>query len=262
AFSADDSFSDFSPKVALGWQNTVNSRFYLSISRGFKPGGFNHAVRSNLDAVSYDSETSTNAEIGWRFNASDGNLQLLSAFYWIDAKDKQIFVGPLGAQLLRNVGDARSYGIEADISWQATEQTNVVFGLNWGRSEFTDATDSFTGESFDDNHLPYAPDAHLNLALSHQVQQSFLPGQLSLYASARYVDELFFNESNSLSQGSYTLVDLAAALATTNGIVVRLFVDNVTDEHYRTSSFLFGPGDVRSTIGEGRVTGVSASVTF
>ncbi len=47
-----------------------------------------------------------------------------------------------------------------------------------------------------------------------------------------------------------------------NGLALRAFVDNLTDEIYRTSSFQFGVNDVRSTVGLGRNVGLTASMEF
>lgn len=262
AFQTDDSFSDVSPKLALGWQAAENHRYYLSVSRGFKPGGFNHAVSSASDAIAYDSETSTNVELGWRASWPQQGLSLTSALYFIDASDKQIYVGPLGMQTIRNVGDAESYGLEADLQWQMSDLTRLGFGFNWGKSTFDSARDDLTGQDYSDNRLPYAPDFDLNLRLEHQLQQQILPGDLLLSFTGRYIDELYFNESNSLKQSGYGLIDLAADLSTRQGVDLRLFVDNLSDKRYRTSSFQFGANDVRSTISEGRVVGLSASLQF
>lgn len=262
AFQAADSFSDISPKVALGWQAAENHRYYASVSRGFKPGGFNHAVTSPADATAFDSETSTNLELGWRADWVDLGLTLSSAVYFIDASDKQIYVGPLGAQVISNLGDAQSYGMEADLQWQLSPQTDLGFGFNWGRSTFENTVDSSSSQDYSGNRLPYAPDFDLNLRLQHQVQQQILPGQLDLSVTARYVDDLYFNEANTLKQDGYGLIDLAADLTTTQGINLRLFVDNLTDKRFRTSSFMFGANDVRSTISDGRVIGLTAAFEF
>ncbi len=260
-FQASDSFSDISPKLALGWQAAENQRYYLSVSRGFKPGGFNHTVSSPSDATAFDSETSTNIELGWRADWPKQNLSLSSALYFIDASDKQIYVGPLGGQYIRNVGDAESYGLEADLQWQLSTQTRLGFGFNWGKSTFDNAQNALTSQDLSGNQLPYAPDFDLNLRLEHQAQQQLLPGELLLSMTARYVDDIYFDEANSLQQSGYGLIDLAADLDMPQGVGLRLFVDNLTDKRYRTSSFQFMDGP-RSTVSDGRVIGLTALLNF
>ena len=262
SFSNKDDFTSVSPKLALGWQQSAAHRFYISASKGYKPGGFNHAVSSTGDEVAFDPEDSVSVELGWRGNLLDNRLQLNSVLYWIDTRDKQLYVGPLGRQVLRNAGDASSYGLELDARWQVSAPLLVKAAVMLGRSELDSATDPVTGVSYDGKRLPYSPDTQLQLAADYQIAQNWLPGELSLNTSARYYSEIFFDESNSLRQKPYTLVDASLQLAMHNGVELRLFGDNLTDETWRTSSFMFGPGDVRSTLGEGRILGVSAAVNF
>jgi pesticin/yersiniabactin receptor len=262
AFAADDSFSDVSPKVALGWQLAQHSRVYALAARGFKPGGFNHTVSNPGDQIPYKSETSTNLEVGWRGQLFAGVVELGAAAYWIEAQDKQIFVGPLGFQVLRNVGDAESRGVDLDVNIRPTDALTFTLGANIGRSVFVDAVDPQTGANYDGNRLPYAPDRMFLAAARYIVPQTFIPGALSLRGAGRYYSQTYYNEANTLSQDGYVLIDASVDVALTNGLTVGLFGNNLTDKTYRTSSFLFGPGDVRSTIGDGRVVGVVVRLTF
>lgn len=258
----DDNFADVSPKLAVGWQVTPDHRIYGVVSRGFKPGGFNHTVSSANDEVAYKSETSTNFEAGWRASLLDGASDIALTAYLIEAKDKQIYVGALGSQVLRNVGDSESRGIEASLSLYPTDDLAVQVGAAIGRSVFVDAVDPLTSANYDGNRLPYAPDRTYSLSAHYTVPQTLFDGTLTLSGNARYISQTYFNESNSLSQGGYALLGASAGLAFDNGASIALFADNITDKLYRTSSFVFGANDVRSTLGEGRTVGVRANMAF
>lgn len=262
AFRRDDSFSSLSPKLALGWQVTPQGRLYAQVSRGFKPGGFNHTASVPADSVPYTSETSTNVEAGWRGSLAKGLLEGGAAVYWIRAKDKQIYVGPLGAQVLRNAGDSESYGIEFDLKAFPLTGVTVDLGGTFGKSEFRNARDPQTGASYDGKRLPYAPDTTLQLAVSYLVPQTVLPGALSVRGAGRYFSRIWFDEANTLDQGGYTVFDASIDLALDNGLAVGVFADNITDKVFRTSSFQFGAGDIRSTVGQGRVVGVTGRYRF
>ncbi|MGH1427156.1 MAG: TonB-dependent receptor [Arenicella sp.] len=261
SFVSEESFSDFSPKLALGWQLNEKQRTYMSVTRGFKPGGFNHAVTNNQDGVAFDSETSTNIELGWRGSMLNELLVLKSAFYFIDSKRKQIYIGPLGAQVLRNIGDAKSRGVELDVTLLPAKNFSINAGVTYGNSEFVNATDPITGENYDGNSLPYAPDSTAQVSASYIIDQNILSGQLTLNGSARYVSDSFFNESNSLKQESYSLFDASFDLNYASGVKLSIYGKNLTDEVVRTSSFTFQDG-ARSTINEARLVGIQASVDF
>ncbi|BBK40902.1 TonB-dependent receptor [Allostella vacuolata] len=262
AFKSEDSFDDVSPKLALGWQVTPEHRVYALAQRGFKPGGFNHTVSNLGDSIAYSSETSTNLETGWRGRLLDGRLEVGAAAYWINAQDKQIYVGPLGQQVLRNVGDARSYGVEADIRYRPVDGLTIGLGATIGRSTFVDARDPQTGADYDGNRVPYAPDQTYQLSVRYVVPGVGLPGELSLRGAARYFSRIYFEETNTLKQGGYAVFDLGIDLQLDSGFGITLFADNLTDRVYRTSSFSFGPGDNRSTIADGRTIGVAGRYSF
>lgn len=261
-FDGSDSFTDISPKLAMGYEIAPGHRLYAVASRGFKPGGFNHTVSVPADSQAYRSETSTNFEIGWRGNLLDGLADFTLDAYWIQAKDKQIYVGPLGAQVLRNAGSADSRGVELDLHLYPTDRLTLRVGATYGRATFRDATDPQTGASYDGNRLPYAPDTTLQLAAAFLVPQRVVPGDLSVRGEARYFSRMYFNETNSLSQPAYTLFSAAIDLVVSPDLSLSLFAENITDKTYRTSSFAFGPNDVRSTLGDGRSIGIAGRMAF
>ncbi|MGD1876080.1 MAG: TonB-dependent receptor [Kiloniellaceae bacterium] len=261
----DDSFQDISPKIALGWQVSEDHRLYALVSRGFKPGGFNHTLPFTLMSddvsVSYDSETSTNFELGWHGALFDDRVEAGAAAYWILTEDKQIYVGPVTGQYLRNAGEAQSYGVELEARVHATEDLTLDLGAMLGRSEFTDARDPDTGTQYDGNRVPFAPDYTFQAAARYFVPQDFMPGDISLRVAGTYVGRAYFDEANDLSQPGYLLLDAAVDLLLDNGISLGLFVDNITDKVYRTYSYQSG-GDVFSSAGEGRVFGVTGRFEF
>ena len=261
----DDSFQDISPKVSLGWQVNDDHRVYALASRGFKPGGFNHTLPITLStddvAVSYDSETSTNLELGWHGNFLDGRVEAGAAAFWILTEDKQIYVGPIGSQYLRNAGDAQSYGTEVEARVYATDELMFDLGATVGRSEFTDARDPETGVEYDGNRVPFAPDVTARAAVRYLVPQDFLPGDISLRFAGTYSGRTYFDEANELSQPDYVLLDASVDLLLDNGISLSLFVDNITDKTYRTYSYEQG-GTEFSSVGDGRVVGVTGRFEF
>lgn len=261
----DDSFQDISPKIALGWQVSKDHRLYALASRGFKPGGFNHTLPISLmtDDVeaSYDSETSTNLELGWRGSFLEERIELGATAYWIFTEDKQIYVGPVNSQYLRNAGDAESYGAELEARIYATEELMFDLGTTFGRSEFTDARDPETNASYDGNRLPFAPDFTASAAVRYLVPQDFIPGDISLRLAGTYSGRTYFDEANELSQPGYLLVDASVDLLLDSGITLSLFGQNLTDKVYRTYSYESG-GDVFSSVGDGRVVGIAGRFDF
>ena len=122
AFSNSVSFRSVQPKVSLGYQVNDATRVYVLASRGYKPGGFNHTVSSIADATPYDPERALNLEAGVRTSLFNDRLWLSTALYDIQSHDKQIYTGPIGFQVIRNIGDATSRGVELEARLRPAER--------------------------------------------------------------------------------------------------------------------------------------------
>ncbi|MFH3480739.1 TonB-dependent receptor [Xanthobacter variabilis] len=256
SFTNSANFTSLQPKLALGYQFTDTTRAYALISRGYKPGGFNHAVTYPDDAEAYEPETAWNYEIGLRTATPDRSVELSTALYYIASDNKQIYVGPVGFQVIRNVGEAESYGVELEARWRASERLSFAATATYGRSTFTDFSDPTTGQSYDGNTVPYAPDATANLFARYLLDQKLIDGTIAVEGAVHYVSTTYFNEANTLSQPAYTTVDAAVELAWTSGVSLKLFAENLFDETYRTYSYASG-ANVFSNVAQGRLVGLT-----
>ncbi|MEQ1962619.1 TonB-dependent receptor [Xenorhabdus khoisanae] len=240
AFNNQVSNNEFTPKAALGWQLTPDNRLYVSATKGYKPGGFNNIVSFASDRKPYETENSDNYELGWHTSFFDNAITLNSAVYYIRSKDKQIYVGSAGMQSIRNAGKAESKGIELNSQIRPIQGLRISLGGNVGKSNFTHATDTTTGVSYNGKRLPYAPDVMLNASFDYLIDQTLLPGNLYLNASARHYSKSYFNEANTLEQGAYTLYDAALSLEMAHGVNVKLYGENLGNKKYRVSGFQLG----------------------
>lgn len=256
SFRSSADFTGLTPKASLGYQASDTTRVYALISRGYKPGGFNHAVTYPDDMNPYDPETAWNYELGLRTATPDRKIELSAALYYISSNDKQIYVGPVGFQVIRNAGEAESYGVELEARWIATERLSFSATATYGRSVFTDFTDPTTGQSHDGNTLPYAPNATANLSVRYLFDQKLIDGTIALEGAAHYVSTTYFNETNSLSQPGYATYDAALEFAWVSGISLKVFAENIFNETYRTYSYASG-ANVFSNVDEGRLVGVT-----
>ncbi|WP_210324525.1 TonB-dependent receptor [Chelatococcus reniformis] len=260
-FDRSASFRSLQPKLSLGYQMTDSIRVYALVSEGYKPGGFNRAVSFPQDATPYKPETAWNFEVGARTSLWNGWLTLSTALYYIRSQDKQIYVGPIGLQVIRNAGEAESLGVEVEATLRATERLTLTATGSFGRSTFSDMVDPLSGAAYDNKRVPYAPDVTANLAARYVLPQSFFPGQVVATGAARMISRTYFNEANTLYQPAYATFDAGLEFVFDKGPTLKLFADNLTDKVYRTSSFEYG-GAVLSTIGQGRIVGVQMRTQF
>jgi iron complex outermembrane receptor protein len=101
-------------KVNLSWQVEPNKMLYVTYSTGFRPGGANRrpTVRS------YDEDTLTNFELGWKTRLFDNRLRFNGAAFYQKWKDIQYgLAGPNSVTSIFNAGNANIKGVEIDMSW-------------------------------------------------------------------------------------------------------------------------------------------------
>ena len=265
SITGEDSFTDVSPKLSIGWQIDDANRVYALASRGFKPGGFNHTVGftefNAAQNLRYESETSTNLETGWRGRLFGDVVEAGVSAYYVLTDDKQFYTGPIFSQYIRNAGEAESYGIELDARAHISPELSVDFGGTIGRSTFTSAKNPDTGEEFDGNTIPFAPNYTFRASGRYIIPQTVLPGDISIRLAGSYSGQTYFDESNTLSQDGYLLLDTSLDVQLDSGLTMRLYVDNITDEIYRTYSYVSG-SSVFSSVGESRVIGANFRYTF
>lgn len=260
-FDRSAAFGGFQPKVSLGYQVSESARVYALVSEGYKPGGFNHAVTTAGDGAHYRPETAWNFELGGRGSIADGVLTFSAALYYIDQRNKQIYVGPAGVQTIRNAGSAYSAGVELEATLRPSDRLELTASANFGRSRFSDFVDVARMASYSGNRVPYAPDATANLLAHYVVEQTALPARLALTGAAHVQGRTYFDEANSLSQASIATFDAGVELAFDGGPKVKLFADNLADAVYRTSSFAYA-GSTINTINQGRIFGISMRTQF
>ncbi|WP_087023125.1 TonB-dependent receptor [Thaumasiovibrio subtropicus] len=256
SFHSTKSDTLFSPKVAIGWQKSRDTRLYASLTTGHRPGGYSPVPRSAGDSLGFDAEESLNAEVGWRTALLNHTLFLEGAVYWIETKDLQLYTGVPGQQVLRNHGEAQSKGVELAIMFYPTEALIVNLGGAFGESRFESGNPNLEG-----NTLPYAPDTTITASVEYFLPDHWLQGDLSMLVNGRYQSKIHFDEGNTLSQSGYGLFDLALNYDFDDRLSFRLYGHNVGDKSFKTFAFST-PMGVASNYGQGREVGVTVNLDW
>lgn len=254
-------FTSLQPKVAIGYEVAPDVRLFGVVSRGYKPGGFNHSISSQIDAAAYEAESAWNFEAGIKSTLLGGAVDLSASLYHIRATDKQIYVGMIGQQFIRNAGEASSTGIEIEGTWRATQRLTLTGNAAFGRSEFTDFTDPYTNVSYDGNRVPYAPDVTAHVNVAYVLGEDILNGTLTANGAVNYASKVYFDEANSMGQDGFATVDASLDFANASGFKAQLYVQNIADKSYKTSGYVNGPYEL-GTLGKGRTFGLTLRKDF
>ena len=251
-------FFTFLPKVAIVYQfDNSRGNVYAKVSKGFKAGGFNTQMFSdvlqqrlmrimgigaqyNVDkVVGYKPEKSWNYEVGSHLDFAEKGISLeLTAFY-IDCHDQQLTMFPDGTttgRIMTNAGKTRSFG--AEFSGSYTGVKNLSINLSYGYTnakfkEFHNGIKDFSGK-----WLPYVPSNTVFCQGVYTVSLSKKKlSQLILDLNLRGTGPIYWNEENSLRQNLYFLLGASATWQWKNW-EFKLWGKNLTSTNYHTFYFL------------------------
>jgi outer membrane receptor protein involved in Fe transport len=128
AFDAARTFNGFSPKISVQREFANGDLAYGLITEGYRPGGFNSSgffpIRANR--ATFVPDRLRNYELGVKLRRFDGRLGLRAAAYfndWADIQTDQY--RPSGLPFTGNVGDARIYGLEAELAYDWSSGLSV-----------------------------------------------------------------------------------------------------------------------------------------
>ena len=253
------SFVEVLPKLTVAYRLPLNdnSRLFASVAKGYKSGGFNTQMFSDVlqqrirgmmglselysvdEVVSYKPEKSWNYELGAHMSGEDGRYSIgVSAFY-IDCRDQQLTVFPEGTttgRIMTNAGKTRSCGVELSAMWRPVERLmlNASYGFTDARFvEFSDGKEDYKGK-----FIPYSPKNTLFVGASYNipVNRSCLDA-IDVGVDMKGIGDIYWNEANSVKQPFYTLLS-ASLLLTKGDLSLKVWGDNLANTHYNSFYFV------------------------
>ena len=275
-------FFEVLPKVAAVWKIDARNSLYASVSKGYKAGGFNTQMFSevlqtllmekmhvylqrNFDiekAVAYKPERSWNFEVGAHFATADGRLSADASLFYIDCRDQQLTVFPEGqttGRMMTNAGKSRSFG--AEFSTRILPFGNFSVFLSYGYTnarfvEFVSGKSDYAGK-----YVPYAPQ-HTAAARAEyilQVNAKWLE-QIVFGVGCKGVGRIWWDEDNTLSQPFYAQLEASVRLRQQHWSL-ELWGRNLTDTRFDVFRFASISHDFLQR-GKPRIMGVTLGVNF
>ncbi len=240
---------------------------FARLSRGYKAGGFNlglvpgnwryfgaeamWTVEAGIKASLLDDALSLNASAfhAWRED------QQVRASFQLDPNDPASF----GFATI-NVDGGKTYGLETDLRWLATDALELYASAGLLLGGFPDAVTEFPWLNGRDQ--AHAPRYTLAAGVTWRSESGFFA---RLDATAR--DTFYFDVSHNEKSETYELLHARIGFESDNWRV-HLWGRNLTDEYYAVRGFYFGnePPDFPATLytraGDPRQVGVTIERRF
>ncbi len=272
----DSEAVEFSPAETMVGGRVVleydldSSLFYLSLTRGYKSGGFNTSGTLDEDLRQFDSELLWNIEAGVKGDLSD-QLQLRAAIFWMERRDVQVGTSITrvrsdgSAEFIDFIGNAAegfNRGLELEFGWQPHPLWTVEGSLGWLDTQYNDFI-SGSGERLDGREQAQAPGYQYYLGVEFSPVEHWF---VRLDAEGR--DEYFFSDSHGVKAPAHELLHLSAGYEGERW-QASIWMRNITDEDTFVRGFFFG-NDPRddytprgfTQLGEPRRIGVSLDFSW
>lgn len=231
----DDSWNAVSGRISLEWQAANDVFVFASFARGFRSGGFNDRIRTNLPnnnfgINSFDEETLNMYELGIRSELFDSRMRLnLTAFYG-EYEDQQLsaLIPGTNRTVFQNAGESHIQGLEGEFILVLTETLTLdgTFGLL--DTEFDKLDPGVTAVTLD-SEFARAPDFSYSLGLEADYGSVIVRVDYGWKDDANLVEA----DSANIVQESYGLLSANLTYAPEDASwSVALFGNNLTDEEY------------------------------
>ncbi len=247
-------------RLNVSWKVTDDAMVYATFSEGFRPGGINR--KGTLPP--YVADFLTNYEIGFKTTWANNRVRFNGALFQDDWDDFQYsFLGQNGLTEIKNAGQARIKGIEADLVIAVTEGFTITTAASWIDAQTTIdycgttyQTGPRAGEPVTDcddpaapagtflqapsgQELPVQPQFKANLVARHEFPINDFKAHLQgavVYQGSAWSDLRTAERELLGKQPSYTIVDLSAGFEIDDW-GFELFVKNAFDERAEIARF-------------------------
>ncbi len=224
-----DRFDALSPKASVVWTLNDSHSLFSRYARGFRiPRESDlYELEEGQTGFSLTPETIDSGEIGWRFQNSKLQLELLG--YWAVTQDGIITdIQTAAGNISVNGGSSRFRGIEASASAQLpfgfSASGNFAFQDFRFRRRQADGPDPFDG-----NLISEAPRTLGFVEFAWQPQSL---NTVDLRARLRHIGRWALNDSNTTFTDNEFILAFSGNWRVTDWLSINLQLDNVTDALY------------------------------
>jgi len=292
-YSAQTTFSQFTPRISASYELSDDLSTYVSYSKGFKSGGWDmrgDALITPQTVNGYKPEVVDAYEAGLKGYALDRRVSFASAIFLSKYEDQQVstqVVVPSGiASSIDNAGSSTLYGVEFEAKAKLTANLSANVALGYIHAKY-DTFNRFVPAGAPNPLNPStvipAGGQVVNVADLYGFQNTpewtgnvsltwvgdVAGGTLAVTPMVSYRDayQQFEQPLPLLDQKAFTLVDLTAIwTAPGGGYKLALTGKNLTDETYRTGGYNFGVATYNNSVigfyGPPRTVSASLEIAF
>ena len=258
-FVSSASFRQFTPKFTLQYLTNKDNLYYISITRGYKPGGFNTIFKTDAER-SYDPEYSWNYEVGTRLKFFNGRLTAEADLFYIDWRHMQTtYTVPGVGNVIANAGHTDSKGFELSLAYHPIKSLQLNLNYGYTHARYLEYKKS-AREDFSGNRLPMVPNHTLSLNGTYTIMPAGWFDKIIFNTGLTGLGRIYWADDNIVRQNFYATLNAKVSL--TKGIFTwEVWGKNLTATDYMAYGFKASQGNYAQR-GKPLTFGTAVSVSF
>ena len=258
-FVSSASFRQFTPKFTLQYLTNKDNLYYISITRGYKPGGFNTIFKTDAERT-YAPEYSWNYEVGTRLKFFNGRLTAEADLFYIDWRHMQTtYTVPGVGNVIANAGHTDSKGFELSLAYRPIKSLQLNLNYGYTHARYLEYKKS-AREDFSGNRLPMVPNHTLSLNGTYTIMPAGWFDKIVFNTGLTGLGRIYWADDNIVRQNFYATLNAKVSL--TKGIFTwEVWGKNLTATNYMAYGFKASQGNYAQR-GKPLTFGTAVSVSF
>ena len=258
-FVSSASFRQFTPKFTLQYLTNKDNLYYISITRGYKPGGFNTISKTDAERT-YDPEYSWNYEVGTRLKFLNGRLTAEADLFYIDWRHMQTtYTVPGVGNVIANAGHTDSKGFELSLAYHPIKSLQLNLNYGYTHARYLEYKKS-AREDFSGNRLPMVPNHTLSLNGTYTIMPAGWFDKIIFNTGLTGLGRIYWADDNIVRQNFYATLNAKVSL-TKDIFTWEIWGKNLTATDYMAYGFKASQGNYAQR-GKPLTFGTAVSVSF
>ncbi len=264
----------FGGKLGLNYKADKSSLYYVTLSKGYKPGGVNADYRLASEAKEYQTENLWNIDLGINSSYFNNSVKSRLNLFYGKRNDQQVKSSVVQTRsdgssefidYLANAAEGHYYGLESQIDYYPLDGLHLFTSLGLLQSEFDEYNDPNPIALDMNGRAPAnSPEYQYNVGFDYLFLEAW-----TFKANVEGKGSYYFSNRHNEQSDSYALVN--SSLEYTDGsFSANIWVRNIADEEYTVRGFgsfgnnpsKFYETELYTQLGAPRTAGVTLSYDF
>ena len=243
AFTENTDENLYGGKIGLTYKADEASQYYVTLSRGYKPGGVNADNTLPVKDRTFETETLWNLDMGLNSNYFNHTLVNRLNLFYGKRRDQQVktYMAQTHSfsDFFDNAAKGTYYGLESELDYYPNESLHLYTKLGLLHAEFDEYTPEMTGRA-----PAQSPKYQYNAGFDYSFLENW-----RFKANVEGMGSYYFSNTHDQKSSAYALFNSSLEYVYGN-FSATLWGRNLSDKTYDVRGFYFGNNPAKGYVDE------------